>query len=332
MSAARMNTARMSTARRLAPVGVVVLAAAVVPALLTRSQLSIFILLGVSAMVTVGVSLLMGYAGQVTLGQAAFVAIGGYTAGLLAVHGVPTLLGLAAAPPAAALVAVVIGLPLLRLRGHHLAFATLAVQLILLSLLAEGDWAGGAIGLQGIPRLSVAGHELEDDIGYAYVTWAALALTMLITANVVASRAGRGLRALAAGETAAAASGVPVGRYRLVVFALSAAFAGLAGGIYAYYLGYLAPGSFPVLLSIEYVVMAVVGGLGTTAGPVVGATAVVLLVQALTELATRPGMPGYAPTVLSYAVYALVLIAVVLYLPRGVVPAANALRSRLPSR
>ena len=88
---------------------------------------------------------------------------------------------------------------------------------------------------------------------------------------------------LATSEIAAAASGVPVGRYRLAVFALSAAFAGLAGGIYAFYLGYLAPGSFPVLLSIEFVVMAVVGGLGTIAGPVVGATAITLLVQALND-------------------------------------------------
>jgi branched-chain amino acid transport system permease protein len=239
---------------------------------------------------------------------------------------VPTLLGLALAPPAAALAAVLVGLPLLRLRGHHLAFATLAVQLILLSLLAQGDWAGGAIGLQGIPRLSVGGHELVGDTGYAYLAWGALVVVMLITANLVASRPGRGLRALATGEIAAAASGVPVGRYRLAVFALSAAFAGLAGGIYAYYLGYLAPGSFPVLLSIEYVVMAVVGGLGTTAGPVLGATAVVLLVQVLNQVGTQPGMPGYAPAVLSYAVYAVVLVLVVLYLPRGVVPALTSWR------
>ncbi|GIE95674.1 branched-chain amino acid ABC transporter permease [Paractinoplanes rishiriensis] len=301
-------------------------AAIAVPPLLSRSQLAVFILLGVAATVTVGVSLLMGYAGQVTLGQAAFLAIGAYTAGLLAVHGVPTLLGLALAPLVAALAAALIGAPLLRLRGHHLAFATLAVQLILLSLLSQGDWAGGAIGLQGIPRLSVGGHELAGDVGYAYLAWGALVLVMLITANLVASRSGRGLRALATGEIAAAASGVPVGRYRLTVFALSAAFAGLAGGIYAYYVGYLAPGSFPVLLSIEYVVMAVVGGLGTTFGPVLGATAVVLLVQVLNHLGTQPGMPGYAPAVLSYAVYALVLVLVVLYLPRGVVPALTSWR------
>jgi branched-chain amino acid transport system permease protein len=126
---------------------------------------------------------------------------------------------------------------------------------------------------------------------------------------------------------------VPVGRYRLLVFTLSAAFAGLAGGIYAFYLGYLAPGSFPVLLSVQYLVIAVVGGLGSVWGGLVGATAVTLLAQALTTLGTEPGMPDYAPAVLSYAVYALLLILVVLFLPRGLVPAfASAWHARRRAR
>ncbi|GAA1637560.1 branched-chain amino acid ABC transporter permease [Actinoplanes couchii] len=271
-----------------------------------------------------GVSLLMGYAGQVSLGQAAFYAIGAYAAGLLAVHGAPPVLGLLLAPVVAAVAAVLLGAPLLRLRGHHLAFATLAVQLILLSVLASADWAGGAIGLQGIPRL------VGDDLGYAYAAIVVLTLAVLVSRNVIASRPGRALRAAATSEIAAAASGVPVGRHRLAVFALSAAMAGLAGGVYAFYLGYLSPGSFPVLLSIEFVVMAVVGGLGTVAGPVVGAGVIIVLVQLLNTLGTQPGMPGYAPSVLSYAVYAIVLITCVLYLPRGLVPALR--RLRIPSR
>ncbi|MCM4078705.1 ABC transporter permease subunit, partial [Paractinoplanes hotanensis] len=300
-----------------------------IPPLLPERHLTTYVLLGLTATVAVGVSLLMGYAGQVSLGQAAFYAIGAYGAGLLAVHGLPPVVGLLAAPVIAAAAAVLLGAPLLRLRGHHLAFATLAVQLILLSLLGQGTWAGGAIGLQGIPRLSVPGYEPRDDLGYAYLAWLVLAVVLLISRNVVKSRPGRALRAAATSEIAAAAAGVPIGAYRLAVFALSAAFAGLAGGVYAFYLGYLSPGSFPVLLSIEFVVMAVVGGLGTLSGPVVGAVVIVLLVQVLNTVGTQPGMPSYAPTVFSYAVYALVLIAVVRYLPRGIVPAVSRLlRSR----
>ncbi|MCO8269141.1 branched-chain amino acid ABC transporter permease [Actinoplanes sp. TRM 88003] len=318
----------MSRRSVLIAAGVVTLA---IPPLLPERHLATYVLLGLTAAVTAGVSLLMGYAGQVSLGQAAFYAIGAYGAGLLTVHGLPPVIGLVAAPVIAAVAAVVIGAPLLRLRGHHLAFATLAVQLILLSLLSQGTWAGGAIGLQGIPRLSVGGFELRDDLAYAYLSWLVLATVLLISRNVVKSRPGRALRAAATSEIAAASAGVPVGAYRLAVFALSAAFAGLAGGVYAFYLGYLSPGSFPVLLSIEFVVMAVVGGLGTLTGPVVGAVVIVLLVQLLNTVGTQPGMPSYAPTVFSYAVYALVLIAVVRYLPRGIVPATTRLLAKLDS-
>ncbi|KUL27807.1 branched-chain amino acid ABC transporter permease [Actinoplanes awajinensis] len=296
-------------------------AAAVVPFFLPPGQLTVYILLGLSAMAVVGLSLLMGYAGQVSLGQASFTAIGAYTAGLLAVHGAPTLLGLLAAPLVAALAAGLVGVPILRLRGHQLAFATLALQLILLSVLGDADWAGGAVGLQGLPYLSVGGFELNQDRDYACLVLAGVVLTTLIASALVRSRVGRGLRALATAPVAAGASGVPVGAYRLLVFAVSAAFAGFAGGIYAFYVGYLAPGSFPVLLSVEYVVMAVVGGLGSIAGALLGATLITLAVQLLTTLATQPGMPSYAPSVLSYAVYALLLIAVVRYVPKGIVPA-----------
>ncbi|MBG6089343.1 branched-chain amino acid transport system permease protein [Actinomadura viridis] len=298
-------------------------------ATLDEGRLSVFILLGLAAMVTVGVSLLMGYAGQVSLGQAAFYAVGGYTAGLMSVHGLPPVLGLAAAPLVAALFAVVIGIPLLRLRGHHLAFATLATQLILLSLAGELEFLGGSIGLQGIPRFGAGPLELGGDRGYAFLTWAAVAVVVLVARNVIESRAGRGLRALATSEIAAESAGVAVGRAKLAVFALSAAFAGLAGGIYAFYVGYIAPGSFPVLLSIEYVVMAVVGGLGTIWGALAGATAIVLLVQLLNNIGTMEGMPSYAPSVLSYAVYSILLIAAVLFLPGGLVPAV---RDRLAAR
>ncbi|GAA2644927.1 branched-chain amino acid ABC transporter permease [Paractinoplanes durhamensis] len=291
-----------------------------VPLLLAPGQLTTFVLLGLSAMAVVGLSLLMGYAGQVSLGQASFTAIGAYTSGLLALHHTPPLLALLAAPIVAALAAAGVGVPILRLRGHQLAFATLALQLILLSVLGDADWAGGAVGLQGLPYLSIGGFELDADLDYAYLVLAGVLLVSLIAHRLVRSRVGRGLRALATGETAAEASGVPVGAYRLLVFAVSAAFAGLAGGIYSFFLGYLAPGSFPVLLSIEYVVMAVVGGLGSIGGALLGAALITVVVQLLTTLATQPGMPSYAPSVLSYAVYALLLIAVVLFVPKGIVP------------
>lgn len=139
---------------------VVAVLGAVAPLVLSSSQLTVYILFGTAAMVTVGVSLLMGYAGQVSLGQAAFYGVGAYTAGLMSIHGSPTLLGLVCAPIVAALLAVLVGIPILRLRGHYLAFATLALQLILFSVVGQVEFLGGDIGLRGIPPLNLAGFEL----------------------------------------------------------------------------------------------------------------------------------------------------------------------------
>jgi branched-chain amino acid transport system permease protein len=325
-------TARAAERRLGVTVGAVVAVAALVaPLVLSRANLTIYVLLGTAAMVTVGVSLLMGYAGQVSLGQGAFYAIGGYTAGLMAVHDLPPVLGLACAPLVAALIATLVGIPIMRLRGHYLAFATLAFQLILLSVVGQLELLGGDIGLQGIPRLGIGSAQLSQPSSYAWLTWACVAVVLLVARNVITSRAGRGLRALATSEVAAESCGVPVARYKLAVFALAAAFAGLAGGIYAFFLGYIAPGSFPVLLSVEFVVMAVVGGLGTIWGPVVGAAVITILVQVLNTLGTQPGMPPYASTVFSYAVYAVLLVVVLLFLPRGLLPtAAEWVRRTLP--
>lgn len=299
---------------------------------LGESALSLYVLFALTAMVTVGVSLLMGQAGQVSLGQGAFYACGAYTAGVLTTHGCPGAVALLVAPVAAAALAAVIGVPLLLLRGHHLAFATLATHLIFLSVIGEMTITGGDVGLQGIPRLRLGPLELDSVRSYAYLSSLALAAVVIVARNILASRPGRALRALSSSELAAASSAIPVGRYKLAVFSLSAAFAGLAGGIYAFYMGYLAPGSFPVLLSVEYVVMATIGGLGTIPGGVLGAAVVLLLVHALSRLATASGMPSTAPVILSYAVYAVLLIAAVLFLPGGIVSLIAAAAERASRR
>lgn len=300
----------------------VVLGTLALPPLLNDAQLSIYVFIGLATMVVVGLSLLMGFAGQVSLGQASFYAIGAYAAAILSRDGLPTVLGLAAAPLAAAAVAGVIGIPLLRLRGHYLAFAMLAFQLIVLVVIGEAkSVTGGDIGFYSIPPLNLFGLELDTNLQYAYLAWLLTAGVLLVAANIVRSRPGRALRALATSEAAAAACGVPVGLYKLQVFALSAAFAGLAGGIYAFFLGFIAPASFPVLLSIQFLVMAAVGGLGTIWGSLVGAAAITLLVQLLEFAGGQPGMPSHAPAVFSYGVYALVLVLVMLFLPQGLLPA-----------
>jgi branched-chain amino acid transport system permease protein len=298
---------------------------------LGESTLSLYVSFLLTAMVTVGVCFLMGQAGQVSLGQGAFFATGAYTTGVLATQGCPGILALVAAPVVAALVAALVGGPLLTLRGHHLAFATLATHLILLSVVGELDIAGGDVGLQGIPPLAVGPVAFASLRSYAVLSVFALVGVVLVVRNILDSRPGRALRALSSSEAGAASSGVPVARYKLAVFALSAAFAGIAGGIYAFQVGYIAPGSFPVLLSIEYVVMAAIGGMGTILGGVLGTGAIMLLVHLLSRLATSGGMPPTAPAILSYAVYATMLILAVLFLPHGLMGVIASARERIAS-
>ena len=199
------------------------------------------------------------------------------------------------------------------------------------------DLTGGDTGLTAIPPLGLGPLLVEGPfrpIVFGYLAWGLALLSLLFNGHLVRSRPGRALRALATSEAGALASGVPVGRYKLQVFALSAAYAGLAGGVYAFYVTYIAPGSFPLVRSIEFLIMATVGGLGSVWGSAVGATVVFLVVQVLQNLGTLPGMPLRAPAVFSYAVYGLILVGIMLALPQGVVPTVVRAFSRrkAPSR
>jgi branched-chain amino acid transport system permease protein len=304
------------SARSARRAGIAVLAAGsfLLPLGLSQANLTVYILAGLYAVTAVGLSLLMGHAGQVSLGQGGFLAIGAYTAAVLSLHGVPTVLALLAAPVLSAGVAALVGVPILRLRGHYLALATLAFQLIIVSLISNIDSLGGGLGLTAIPLLSAGGAVLSSPLGYAWLAWAVTAVTLVVTLNITRSRPGRALRAMAASESAASSAGVPVVRYRLAVFALSAAYAGLAGGIYAFFIGFVSPGSFPTQLSVELLVMVVVFGARSLWGAVLGAAAITALVQVLNQVGTQPGMPDYLPVLLSYAAYGVILVLVMLFL------------------
>jgi branched-chain amino acid transport system permease protein len=312
--------------------------------------------MGLAALVAIGLSLLMGFAGQISLGQGAFYALGAYTAGILTMGvdpdsrlidpeaGIHPLLALGAAPVLTALVAAVVGVPLLRLRGHYLAFATLALHLIMIAVLfAEDRFTGGQDpGLLITKPLAIGGFTVTDVADptkrrLAAVIWAVVAVALLVALNLVRSRAGRALQAIASGEREAAAVGINVSGYKLRLFVLAAGLAGLAGGLLAFRLQFLSPDAFPIIISIEFVVMVVVGGLGSVYGAVLGAVAIVWLQDKLRELGTRETLVGFdlplqAPAVFRIGVFALILIVVMLFMPRGVLPAVTGWTRRLRRR
>jgi len=291
---------------------------------------SLYTQMGQYAIVAIGLSLLMGFAGQVSFGHGAFYMLGAYVAGVFAMrYHWPTLATLVLAPVATAAVAGVLGLPLLRLRGHYLAFATLAVHLIFLSLVfAWGGVTGGEIGLIGLPKLKI-GSAYPAGATYAAIVWALAVAVALVSLALVSSRAGRALRAIAANERDAAAAGIDVAASKLRLFVLSAGYAGLAGGLYTYQLQYLSPDAFPVVLSVQFVVMIAIGGMGSVYGAVFGAIGITLLQHELSILGTRPGMPLQAPKVLAIGAFGLILVVVMLFFQRGLLPALVDLTRRI---
>jgi len=311
----------------------VVVVAVGVAAPLMLADLTFFVRTLVAAMVVTGLSLLMGYAGQASLGQGAFVAVGSLTVAVGTTRlDLPPLLALFLAPLVAAAFAALVGLPLLRLQGHYLAFGTLALLFLVQAAMSAFDLLGGPLGISGIPAFGIGGWVVTSQLQYAYLALVCLAVVLLLTHLIVDSRFGRGIRALAGSESAAESAGVPVMRSKVAVFALSAAFAGLAGAIATFFTPYVSPDSFPALESITYVIMAVVGGLGTLWGGVAGAVVVSVLLQALNTVSSQPGLPPTAAPIMQYATYGVLLILALLFMPRGIVPTVDAGVGRLSQR
>lgn len=311
---------------RWVPLALLVVAAAVLPRVLGGYGLSVLILVGLQAIAALGLTLLMGQAGQVSLGQGAFYGLGAYGSAILAVHGgVPPLLSMPLAVVAAAGIALALGLPSLRLAGHHLALATLGFEVILFLVFNEASaWTGGPSGMVGVPR--IVARPL-DDRAYAHIVWSVLILALVGVRSLLDSRLGRAFRAVAASPEAAAACTIDVARVKLAAFVVAGALGAVAGALYAHWITFVSPTAFGLDTSIELLVMAVVGGLGSVYGALVGAMAITLAVEALRVAvqALAPGATGW----INIVVFGLVLVTVLLLLPEGLVGGLGRITSRL---
>jgi branched-chain amino acid transport system permease protein len=218
-------------------------------------------------------NLLMGFAGQISMSHAAFFGLGAYASGILsAKFGWSPWAGLVAAVVVAATSAIVIGLPSLRLRGHYLAMATLGFNAIVSVLFTElYGLTGGPEGLSNVPGLAIGDFKLKDPRLFFVVAWLATLAVMLVIRNVLESSAGRGLRALAGSELAAASLGVDVFRTKLFVFVLTAAMAAVAGWLYVHFNNFCSPETFNFFASVFLVVMVALGGWGRFWGGLWGA-------------------------------------------------------------
>ena len=270
------------------------------------------------AIAGVGLMLLVGYTGLISLGHAAFLGIGAYTNAILLKHGVPFLITLPTAGLVTGLFGVAIGIPTLRMSGLYLAIATLAFGSIVGTVLQKWDSVTGGFDGFAVPSPSIFGFPVDSATGIYYVSLAVLVLVLWISANLLRTPFGRALVAIRDSEVSAQSMGIHVARYKTYAFAISAFMTGLAGALFAHYVRYLAPDSFDVLLSVQFVTIVFVGGLGSLHGAILGAMFVRLLPQIIAivrdDLPFGIGrMPGLEPSL-----FGLVLVLVILFEPGGI--------------
>jgi branched-chain amino acid transport system permease protein len=280
--------------------------------------LRIATLVYIFAMAVLGLNLLMGFAGQISLGHAGFFGMGAYAVAVGPTHlGIPSWLSLFVGVALAGTVAFVVGRPILKLKGHYLAVATLGMGLLVSMVLTnEARWTGGPDGMP-VARLTLFGWAARGVVTWYWISGATLILGALIAVNLINSPTGRAIRAIHDSEVAATVIGIDVAYYKLVVFVLSAVYASVAGAYLAFFDGLVTPAAAGFLRSIEFVTMAVLGGLGSIFGSVVGAAILVVLPQMLTVFHEY-----------EHIMLGLIMIVFMIFLRAGVVPSLGALTRR----
>ncbi len=267
--------------------GLALAGALVLPSVVSASVLSGLAISAILFLALIGLDVAMGYAGQVNLGQAGFMAVGGYTAGYIAINAdMEPIVGVLAAIVLAVACAMLLSLVTARLRGFYLALATLAFGLLVDSL-AVGliDITGGPSGLVGIPGFTLGGLDFDAPDRMYYLAVGLDVAALLLLGGAMRTGFGRALRAIRTDQLAAAALGVDVNRAKMTALAIGAALAALSGSLYAFFFHFLSPEMVGTPRSLELVAMLVIGGEGTLVGPVIGAVVLTLLPTVVQPLA-----------------------------------------------
>jgi branched-chain amino acid transport system permease protein len=270
----------------------------------------IAVLVFIFALAVVGLNLLMGFAGQVSLGHAGFLGIGAYSVAIgPAQFGLPSWLCLVAGAILSGIVAFLVGRPILRLKGHYLAVATLGLGLLVAIVLTnEARWTGGPDGM-GVSRLVLFGWSVRGAEAWYWIAGATFVGGFVLALNLMDSPTGRALQAIHDSEIAALVLGIDVARKKLTIFIISAMYASVAGSYLALFNGYITPDAAGFLRSIELVAMVVLGGMGSIVGSLVGAVVLVVLPQALTVFHEY-----------EQALLGLIVMVFMIFLRRGIVP------------
>jgi branched-chain amino acid transport system permease protein len=327
--------------RRLALVALAV-AAALVPFVLGAAQLTTATFVVIAAIGATGLNVLTGYAGQISLGHAAFLGVGAYTGAVLgADHGAGALVWIPAAGVAAGLLGALLGPIALRLRGLYLAIVTLGLVFIAQHVFFNADGLTGGPQGRAFPAVQLGSLDLSpgqvlrlggvtiDASGlYYFLGLILLAAATAFAWNLRRSRTGRAMVALREREAAAAVMGVDVGRVKVTAFVVSSFLAGISGALYGSYLSFAQPDQWSLLMSIQFIAAVIVGGLGTTSGPLLGCAVVFALPSLLKGLPFLPaeGSGGLSAGDLTSITYGVLIVAFLTLEPRGIAGIADRVR------
>ncbi len=278
--------------------------------------------IGVAAIGAVGLNILTGFTGQISLGQGGFLAVGAYTSGLLVVRaGFPTGVAVVIAIITTSAIGAFFGLPALRLKGLYLAIATLASQFIILWAVRNLEFVTGGVDSLVVPRPELFGFSLDSDFKWYWVILGFTVLTVLAATNLMRTQLGRAFVAVRDQDIAAGVIGVNVGRYKVLAFAVSSGFVGLAGALIASYRGIVTWERFELDVSILYLAMIIVGGLGSVAGSVYGAAFILALPAFIDTIgeAVRDLIPQIVVKLpaIQLGVFGLVIVLFLIFEPEG---------------
>jgi len=282
----------------------------------------IFNIIGINIIAALGLNLLTGFTGQISIGHAAFVGIGAYTSGILATKlGLPFLVALPAAGLTSAFVGLIFGLPSLRLKGLYLAIGTLAAQFIIEFVIVR--WEGLTNGVAGMymPKPTIFGINVGSEHSFFYVNYAIVFLMLFFSKNLIRTRIGRAFIAIRDNDRAAEAMGISLFGYKLLSFAIGAFYAGVAGCLWAYLTSAINPDQFSIGLSIEYLAMIIIGGLGSNLGSVFGAVFLTSLHEILRVVAEYilTVAPQFVTILMAIRefIFGLIIIIFLIFMPDG---------------
>ena len=293
------------------------------PLYLSNYWLGVASLIGITIIAAIGLNILTGYCGQLSIGHAGFMAVGAYTTAVLTNKlGFPFLAGLICSGFSAGFIGLIFGIPSVRVKGFYLAITTIAAQFIIIWII--NHWSsvtGGFVGIS-VPYASIGGIEFKDDASQFYLIMSITAVCILFAKNLARGRVGRAFIAVRDNDLAAEVMGINLLYYKLLAFFIGCFLAGIAGCLLAHWMGFMNAENFSLADSILFIGMVIIGGLGTTLGPILGAIFIRLLQQGMMFISpilenAFPALPAGFATGLGPMVFGLVIVLFLVLEPRG---------------